>query len=69
MDEVLLQQPLLVGDLLQVLGLVSVLLHLPVQHLQHGLQLVLRRVRVKVQDGNRTVPGGLPIPCQGLKLE
>lgn len=36
-DEVLLQQPLLVGDLLQVLGLLSVLLHLSVQHLQHGL--------------------------------
>lgn len=33
----LLQQPLLIGDLLKVLGLVSVLLHLSVQHLQHGL--------------------------------
>lgn len=36
-DKVLLQQPLLVGNLLQVLGLVSVLLHLSVQHLQHRL--------------------------------
>lgn len=36
-DKVLLQQPLLVGNLLQVLGLVSVLGHLSVQHLQHGL--------------------------------
>lgn len=35
-DEVLLQQPLLVGNLLEVLGLISVLLHLSVQHLQHG---------------------------------
>lgn len=36
-DKVFLQQPLLMGDLLKVLGLVSVLLHLSVQHLQHGL--------------------------------
>lgn len=36
-DEVLLQQPLLVGNLLKVLGLVSVLIHLSVQHLQHRL--------------------------------
>lgn len=36
-DKVFLQQPLLVSNLLQVLGLVSVLLHLSVQYLQHGL--------------------------------
>lgn len=35
-DQVLLQEPLLAGDLVQVLRLVSVLLGLPVQHLQHG---------------------------------
>lgn len=63
-DKVLLQQPLLVSNLLQVLGLVSVLLHLSVQYLQHRLQLVLHGARVKEQEDSRTVPGGLPIPCQ-----
>lgn len=42
-DQVFLQQPLLVGNLLQMLGLISILLHLPVQHLQHRFQLVLHR--------------------------
>lgn len=41
MDKVLLQEPLLASDLLQVLWLVSVLLCLSVQHLQHRLELVL----------------------------
>lgn len=42
-DQILLQQPLLIGDLLGVGGMLLVLLHLLVGQIQHTLQLVLRR--------------------------
>lgn len=50
-DQVLLQQPLLVGNFLQVLWLVSVLFHLSVQYLQHRFQLILCQGRAKEKKG------------------
>lgn len=41
-DQILLQQPLLVGDLLSVGRLLLILLHLLVGEIQYALQLVLR---------------------------
>lgn len=40
-DQVLLQEPLLIGDLMGVGRLLLKLLHLLVGHIQHALQLVL----------------------------
>lgn len=60
-DEVLLQEPLLASDLFQVLWLVPVLLCLPVQHLQHGLQLVLCQKGQQQRD-ERAKPRGTKQP-------
>lgn len=42
-DQIFLQQPLLIGDLVGMGRLLLILLHLLVGHIQYSLQLILKR--------------------------